>query len=149
MSAAKHKFGGFYFTDSEVDQLCWLYREICAGALKVDLRKLSGGVKKFVFFWGILKRADGSVDINSRVGWQDLPIEAVWRIVKPAFKGERSKGRSIARSEVWSNLNLFPEGHRHHKPSDLGEMMDCLIRLQSFGYVWAQFGGSVWEITIV
>lgn len=143
------KFSVWTFTDSEVNQVCELFRSICAGALKFDLRKLSKNVRDYAFRWGLLERDEkGQVVPKSYIGWRDLPIEAVWRIIRPAFGTENSKGRSIAKSQVWYDLNIFPDGSRHHSANDLEEITECLIRLQSYGYVWAQFGGSVWEITI-
>lgn len=73
---------------------------------------------------------------------------SVWEIVKPAFAGEYCKGRSIAKSSVWGELNVWPEGSRHHTALDLEEITDILLTLSAYGILWAQFAGSCWEITI-
>lgn len=141
-------FSIWTFTANEIKQIVALLREICGGALYFDLRRMSKNVRDYVFQWGILKREGKTIVPSSYLTWRDFPIAAIWEIILPAFNGEHVKGRSIARSDIWLDLNIWPEGNSHHTPRDRDEIEELLIRLQSYGYLWAQFGGSIWEICI-
>lgn len=141
-------FSIWTFTAGEIKQIVALAKSICAGALRFDLRKMSKNVRDYVIRWGILRREGKTIVPNPSLTWRDFPIAAVWELILPAFNGEHSKGRSIARSAVWLDLNIWPEGNSHHGARDYEEQIELLIRLQSYGYLWALFGGSVWDISI-
>jgi hypothetical protein len=153
-----YKFSVFDFSSSEIDQIVSLI-SWCFGQSReafFDSRKISKQVKDYALNWGLLAKKDGRYvcgPLNDRFGrgWahRELPVEAVWRMVRPMFEGAQSRGYSLARQKGWLDLNIYPEEHRDHKPGDMEHIIDILSYLADKGYVNVLMAGSIWEITIL
>lgn len=148
----RYPFSVYEFTSCEIDQIVVLVREGHTGrVLPIDKRKYSRQVLEYAWRWGITeRRGDGrevcraSGRINS---CYDLPGEALWRMVAPMLRGQRSIGKSIARDRMWLDLNIWPEGNRYASATSLEEQEAVLDTLARMGYLIVQRAGSVWEIT--
>lgn len=93
-----------------------------------------------------------------------LPAEAMWRMVKPIF--ERGKGYyTITSAKEWHNFGIWCSKddvwNKQDEAALLREsyatysearyipfMMDILNELQQNGYIWFQYAGTVWQVTI-
>lgn len=163
-----YKFSIYHFSDKEIDQIIRLAKDYASGRLApIDLRTISKQVQQYALNWRLMVKAEemqdkeaksGRLYVNNEVGnnfipYLDLPIEALYRLVKeifntyPGYDETRSIGYSITKSQGWFNLNIAPAGHNwHSRERDLEEMYNTLSRLAQFGYIIFQFGGSIWNI---
>ena len=140
------------FTAKETTQLTTLVEQWASGRLlPLDCRTISAPVKRWALAMGLLaKRADSRCVCGAGYAFHpayELPIDALWALVRPMLRGQRSRGKSLATDSRWLTLNVYPEGHRAYAQRDLDEQMAVLGRLANHGYLIVQMAGSVWEIT--
>lgn len=92
----------------------------------------------------------------------DMPQEAIWRMLEPIF--EQGKGHwTITNSSVWRQFGIWCASDREwnrkeeiegKKHLTLGEaryipfIKDVLNVLEKWGYIWFQYAGSVWQVTL-
>jgi len=152
-----YKFSVFDFSSSEIDQIVMVVTDCSEGRISpYDARVISKQVKDYALSWGLLEKKDerlfcGPLTLNLGRSWahRELPVEAVWRIVKPMFEGKNSIGFSLASKRGWLRLNIYPEKHRRHTQQDMEHIIDTLSYLADHGYVYVQMAGSIWEINIL
>lgn len=138
-------------TPKETTQLTALVEQWASGRLlPIDCRTISAPVKRWALAMGLLaQRADRRLVCGGSAfsPTYELPIDALWALVRPMLHGQRSRGRSLASDPHWLTLNIYPEGQRGYTQRDYDEQMAVMGRLASHGYLIVQMGGSVWEIT--
>lgn len=166
-----HKFSVWDFSDTEIDQIVKLI-DLASSLNPLDRRRYTRQVQEFALsrnlvYWqcrhGIQGRTwapypplDECKDCR-REDWrlyaepsrwdpsQDLPVEALWRIVDPII-GERT-GFSIARQRNWQRLNIWEEGSKYATERDYLAKLQVLNKLFFHRYIIFQYAGSVWQIT--
>lgn len=147
----RDQWGGGDFTSAEIDQLVRLAFDISRGVSKLDARKYSRNVRRWLERWHYAEKTrDGFMVtrlLTSAFGNEWLPVEALWRIVAPMLGESRSIGHSIRRNRDWAALNLFSADQHLFSPRDEHVMYETLALLAQFGYVYFQAAGSVWETT--
>lgn len=149
--SATYRFSVYTFTSREIDQIIALVREWSGGRIMaLDARTLSKQVRAYAQRWNLVeKRDDGKLYCGSQYlsVTHDLPLEALWRLVEPMMNGQQSIGFSIATNVTWLQLGIWPYGHRHSSEASLSEQVDVLLRLQQYGYLLVQMGGSIWNVS--
>jgi hypothetical protein len=164
-----YKHHSFDFTDHEINQIVALLRAFMTHDLRkpVDARRLSRQVRDWATGMGYLewRNASGKCycwDKGARLYYPDqlrygffidlIPIEAVWRVVAPML--EQSRGYGIIRNKAWETLNINPvRGWVETEPASreqaIKEIQEVLIRLQMWGYLYYQYAGSIWAISVL
>lgn len=129
----------FVFSSDEIDQIANLMSAWVAN-LKIDQRKLSKQVRKYARSFGLVP-ARGEFVMSVNVDpLNDLPIEALWRLVKPMI--EKSSGYSIIKDRAWAHsLNLNKD--------DIAGREAILYKLDRAGYINFNAIGSIWRIDII
>lgn len=152
----KDRWNSAAFTSSEIDAILSLLsdpsrmRHCRDGGLVVnDARTVPSRVRQWLLRWGIMEKTkDG---LKTTWQWNEpmdfLPMEALWRIVKPMLNDGHA-GYAIIRNSGWKALNLWVESERYFGPSDQEKMERILVELDAYGYVWSQFSGTVWSIQL-
>jgi len=94
-----------------------------------------------------------------------LPPEAMWRMVSPIL--DRGKGyHTITSAKEWQNFGIWCSQDKEWDKIDeykmlkeeveipysqtrfIPFMIDILNMLSSWGYIWFQYAGTVWQVTI-
>jgi hypothetical protein len=150
----KDRWNSVHFTSSDIDAILALLsdpsrmRHNRNGGLVInDARTVPARVRQWMLRWGILEKTREGLTTTWQ--WNEpmdfLPIEALWRIVRSMLTDGHA-GHSIVRHRGWKALNLWVEGEYHFGARDQEEMERLLCELSSYGYIYAQFSGSVWSI---
>lgn len=79
------------------------------------------------------------------VDWMWLPVDILWRVVAPMLNDGHS-GYSITANRGWNRLNLYSKGEYGYSEPNEEQVMRVLLELSAYGYIWFQFGGSIWCI---
>ena len=146
-----YSFSVYAFSSKEIDQIVTLVCEWSGGRLPpIDRRHYTRNVLKYARNRRLLdQQPDGrAVCGTSRFNvCDDLPPEALWRIVGPMMNGQQRIGRSIASNPAWLSLGISPVGYRRAPGTNLQEQIMVLDILAGHGYLILQMAGDVWEIT--
>lgn len=152
-----YAFGYMEFTDQEIDQIVTLVQMFTQGRLlPVSRKSFTGKVVTYALHWKLLVIGDkgketgklcfpvmsGSFDVR-----YDIPVEALWRLVKPMLsEADAVTGYSIVNHPGWSLLNIYPQKSRHASERDLVAKFDILVTLSTHHYINFQCAGDVWSI---
>lgn len=79
------------------------------------------------------------------IDWYWLPVDFLWRVVEPMLNAGHG-GYSITGNRAWNRLNLYSKGEYGYSESNEECIMKVLLELAAYGYIWYQFGGSIWCI---
>lgn len=146
-----HTFSVYDFSDKEIDQICTLVDHWGRGAiLPIDKRKYTKQVLEYAVGWGLVetkyRRLHFTYGRFNPV--HDVPVEALWRLIRPLLNREGATGFSVTKRQEWQFLNIYPEGHKHARQRDFEAKMEVFDRLMQYGYVFFQHAGSVWNISL-
>lgn len=133
-----YKFSIWDFDAKEIQQIVGLMIAWVAN-LKIDQRKLSKQVRKYARAYG-LAPANGEFVLSVNIDpLNDLPVEALWRLVRPMI--EKSSGYTIVNDRAWAHsLNLDKD--------DIAGREAILYKLDRAGYITFNSSGSIWRIDI-
>lgn len=137
-----YKFSAFEFNDKEIDQIVELVNSWVHG-LKVDQRTLTANVRKYARCYNLVPAPKNfskySIVSTYCDPLYDIPVEALWRAVKPMIA--TNSGFSITTHQGWAKLNIT-------RKRDIQEIERVLLKLDMEGYITFQSAGNIWRITL-
>lgn len=147
----KDRWNSEPFASKEIDQLLWVAAELVSGVSTIDARRLSPKVRRWLEHWNYCEKTPAGFAFTSLACGQYssswLPLEALWRVVSPMLGDSRSAGHSICKNHGWRVLNVFSADQALYSTRDEETIADVLATLDSYGYIYFQSAGSVWEVT--
>lgn len=160
-----YKFSVYVFDDKEIDQIVELVRRYSSGStVPIDKRKVSRQVVEWGLNWNLLQRGQALRTWDGKTPWYvkkygvgrvylssgvfsprwNLPVEALWRLVKPMVM--EHSGFSITKNRGWYDLNIYPTTDESHSERDLEEMWEILAYLHQYHYIRFSSAGNIWQI---
>jgi len=162
-----YTFGWYTFTEGDLDLMAQIIREWNRGEIlpSSDVRrKLTvskhGAVRRWAESESIIGYGTSLASHRRRLvymtseqrGWRrfslisQLPVEVLWRLVKPMLRTDGATGFSVTAHEAWLDLNVYPRRHRFYGEDDRRVQEDVLFELATHRYITFQALADVWEI---
>jgi len=141
------------FTDKELDQIADLIeRFYTADYRPIDKRRYTRAALQFAQDVNLIEMREKRLRPvkESRVfsAAYYAPVGAAWRIFRRRIMAEDQVGYSITKSKGWEYLGPWYSTSFHFTQNDEMEMMQILQGFDSFGLLWFQHSGTVWDIRI-
>lgn len=159
----QYKYYEYTFSDKEIEQICELVKRWSCGDIwrPIDARHYTKQVKEWalnVWSTNLLEKRDNRLYITSSSSYNNasgsvfvprwnLPVEVLWRLVRPMLREDGATGYNIVNNKMWmSHLGIAPQNDRYANDRELKEKEDILLLLDQHHYIIFQMAGSVWSI---